>query len=535
MFKLDLVPLAPKLLQNRETHIDYLKYTQEQADILWGIVKQAKAKQPLDNALYFALRKRLMSHPKTRSIKLGLKCSTSNCGSKPTGHKKNVRILQKPSRNMKKKVEPQPRKVNKKNRVVEPIHNVDVKQSQLNANSDLFRATCKKSMFDDVHDTCLLNYVKNVNSHAKSAKKHKKQNIWKPTGHVFTEVGFKWKPAGRTFTIVGNSFPLTRITSANVVPPKKNTSHSVETQKPKLKIYSKKPKNVKNIGSSKKAKIVESKNANYSKPNHTWGSKATDIPSSSSIVMIGCPDCSLLDSRTTILQGLCGMVTIRLKDEAPEAIIKCIKNIQVPLNATIRNVRTDNGIEFFNKTLHEFYENVGISHQTFVAGTPQQNGIVERRNRTLIEAAHTMLIFSKAPLFLWAEAINTACYTQNRLLICLRYNKTPYELMQDKKPNLSFFYVFGALCYPTNDNEDLGKLDVKADNVPVAAAPRAIDLANSPVSTSIDQDAPSTKPKNFKQAMTESSWIDAMQEEIHEFERLQVWELVLCPDKVIIF
>ncbi|GJV31615.1 retrovirus-related pol polyprotein from transposon TNT 1-94 [Tanacetum coccineum] len=68
-----------------------------------------------------------------------------------------------------------------------------------------------------------------------------------------------------------------------------------------------------------------------------------------------------------------------------------------------------------------------------------------------------------APLFLWAEAINTACYTQNRSLICLRYNKTPYELMQDKKPDLSFFHVFGSLCYPTNDHEDLGKFDAKAD------------------------------------------------------------------------
>nr|GEX11603.1 hypothetical protein [Tanacetum cinerariifolium] len=82
---------------------------------------------------------------------------------------------------------------------------------------------------------------------------------------------------------------------------------------------------------------------------------------------------------------------------------------------------------------------------------------------TLVEATHTMLIFFKAPLFLWSEAINTTCYTKNYSLIRLRYNKTPYELMRDKKSNLSFFYVFGALCYPTNDNDDMGKLDAKAD------------------------------------------------------------------------
>ncbi|GJR88517.1 retrovirus-related pol polyprotein from transposon TNT 1-94 [Tanacetum coccineum] len=80
-----------------------------------------------------------------------------------------------------------------------------------------------------------------------------------------------------------------------------------------------------------------------------------------------------------------------------------------------------------------------------------------------MEAVHTMLIFSKAPLFLWAEAINTACYTQNRSLIRLRYNKTPYELMHDKKPDLSFFHVFGSLCYPTNDSEDLSKLNEKVN------------------------------------------------------------------------
>ncbi|GKF93877.1 retrovirus-related pol polyprotein from transposon TNT 1-94 [Tanacetum coccineum] len=143
------------------------------------------------------------------------------------------------------------------------------------------------------------------------------------------------------------------------------------------------------------------------------------------------------------------------------AIIKCIKNIQVRLKATVQNVRTDNGTEFVNQTLREWYENIGITHQTSVARTPQQNGVVERRNRTLVEAARTMLIFSKAPLFLRAEAINAACYTQNRFLIRLRYNKTPYELMQDKKPDLSFFHVFCSLCYPTNDHEDLGKCDEK--------------------------------------------------------------------------
>nr|GEZ17838.1 retrovirus-related Pol polyprotein from transposon TNT 1-94 [Tanacetum cinerariifolium] len=87
--------------------------------------------------------------------------------------------------------------------------------------------------------------------------------------------------------------------------------------------------------------------------------------------------------------------------------------------------------------------------------TPQQNGIVERWNHTLVEAARTMPIFSKALMFLWTKAMATACYTQNRSLIHTRHNKTPYELVHNKKPDLSFFRVFGALCYPTNDRPTL--------------------------------------------------------------------------------
>nr|GFB28542.1 copia protein [Tanacetum cinerariifolium] len=89
--------------------------------------------------------------------------------------------------------------------------------------------------------------------------------------------------------------------------------------------------------------------------------------------------------------------------------------------------------------------------------------VVERRNRTLVEAARTMLIFSRAPLFLWAEAIATACFTQNRSIIHHRFNKTPYELINGRKPDISFLYVFGALCYPKNDREDIGKLGAKGD------------------------------------------------------------------------
>nr|GEX73506.1 hypothetical protein [Tanacetum cinerariifolium] len=106
---------------------------------------------------------------------------------------------------------------------------------------------------------------------------------------------------------------------------------------------------------------------------------------------------------------------------------------------------------------------VGISHETSVARSPQQNGVVERLIRTLIEAARTMLIYAQASLFLWAEAVATVCFTQNRSIIRLRHGKTLYELMHGKQPDLSYFHVFGALCYPTNDGENVGKLQPKAD------------------------------------------------------------------------
>ncbi|GJS83811.1 retrovirus-related pol polyprotein from transposon TNT 1-94 [Tanacetum coccineum] len=122
---------------------------------------------------------------------------------------------------------------------------------------------------------------------------------------------------------------------------------------------------------------------------------------------------------------------LRSKDETPEFVINFLKQIQLGLNKTVRFIRTDNGTEFINQVMSEYYEGVGIFHQKSVPRTPQQNGVVERRNRTLVEAARTMMIFSKAPMFLWAEAVATA--------------------------------LFGALCYPTNDSEDLRKFQAKAD------------------------------------------------------------------------
>ncbi|GKA71563.1 retrovirus-related pol polyprotein from transposon TNT 1-94 [Tanacetum coccineum] len=315
---------------------------------------------------------------------------------------------------------------------------------------------------------------------------------------------------------------------------------------------------------------------------------------------------------------------LRSKDEVLEFVIKFLKMIQVHLNAIVRNIRTDNGTEFVNQTLKAYYEEVGISHQISVARTSQQNGV--------------------------AEAVEIACYTKNRSLIQKRHNKTPYELLHDRKHDFSYLYVFCDLCYPTNDSEDFGKLKPKADigifvgyapakkafriynkrtrliietihvdfdeltemaseqfssgprskfmtpgiissglvqNIPSSTPyvpptkndweilfqpmfdeylnppqfnqppehinkwskdhpiDNVIDNPSRPVSTrhQLQDEAlfcyfaaflSSVKPKSYKEALIESCWIEAMQEELNEFEHLEVWELVPHPDRVMI-
>ncbi|GJX39075.1 retrovirus-related pol polyprotein from transposon TNT 1-94 [Tanacetum coccineum] len=362
--------------------------------------------------------------------------------------------------------------------------------------------------------------------------------------------------------------------------------------------------------------------------------------------------------------------------------------IQVRLKVHVRRVRTNNGTEFVNQTLREYYEKVGISYEKSVARSPQQNGVIERRNRTLIEAARTMLIYAKALLFLWPEAVATTCYTQNRSVIRLYHGKTPYETIHVDFDELtamaSEYSSSGPALYemtlatisselmpnpplstpfvpPLRTDWDLlfqplfdelltppPSVDHPAPEViaPIAevVAPELAASTGSPSSTTVDQDAPSpsnsqttpetqspvipndveednhdldivhmnndlffgisipehdykaysssdiiptvvhtatpnskhvtkwtkdhpleniigelerpvstrlqlheqalfcyydafltsVEPKNYKDALTQACWIEAMQEELHEFERLEVWELVSRPDKVMV-
>ncbi|GJS86931.1 retrovirus-related pol polyprotein from transposon TNT 1-94 [Tanacetum coccineum] len=583
-----------------------------------------------------------------------VKPSTSASGSQPSGNTKKDKIRQTPSSTQKNKVEANPRKVKSslknKDCVVQPKGTAPVQHSKLHANSELKCVKCNGCMLSDNHDLYVLDFINNVNARkkSKSVNKSSKRKVWKPTGKVFSNIGYKWRPTGRTFTIVGNACPLTRITTTIEVPLRKPTALENETPKPVVTlVYSRKPRKSKTNVPVSKSKVLKSVSANKKEPSKSWGSIVSDVPSSSldecrssklfsvkfgndhvakilgygdyqignvtisrvyyveglghnlfsvgqfcdsnlevafrqhtcfirnlegvdlltgsrgnnlytlslGDMMASSPICLLSKASKTkswlwhrrlshlnfgainhlarhgLVRGLpklkfekdhlcsacamgkskkkphkpksedtnqeklyllhmdlCGPMRVasvngkkyilviiddysrftwvkclRSKDEAPYFIIKFLKMIQVRLKVPVRRIRTDNGTEFVNQTLRQYYEKVGISHETFVASSPQQNGVVERRNRTLIEAARAMLIYEKAPLFLWAEEVATACYTQNRSIIRLRHGKTPYEILHDKPPDLSFLHVFGALCYPTNDSENLGKLQPKAD------------------------------------------------------------------------
>ncbi|GJY33640.1 retrovirus-related pol polyprotein from transposon TNT 1-94, partial [Tanacetum coccineum] len=294
----------------------------------------------------------------------GLKCSTSNCGSKPTSNKKNDRISRTSSRNIKNKVEAQPRKVNKKNSVVESIRDVDVKHSLLNTNSEPICATCKKSMFDGVHDMCLLDFVENVNRHIPSS-----------SSLVMTGCPDCSLVSGLRMFKTYDREPL--------------SAHKLSGKCDYLKsILRSQDTNLYTISLDDMLKTSPSCLLSKASNTKSWlWHRLLSHLNFSTLNKLAKDGLARGNPRLKFQKDY---LFLRTKDEAPEAIIKCIKNIKVRLNATVRNVRTDNGTKFVNQTLREFYESVGISHQTSVARTPQQNGVVERRNRTLVEAARTI-------------------------------------------------------------------------------------------------------------------------------------------------
>ncbi|GJS08467.1 putative ribonuclease H-like domain-containing protein [Tanacetum coccineum] len=150
------------------------------------------------------------------------------------------------------------------------------------------------------------------------------------------------------------------------------------------------------------------------------------------------------------------------KDETSGILKSFITGIENLVDHKVKVIRCDNRIELKNREMNQFCEMNGILRQFSIARTPQQNGVAERRNRTLIEAARTMLADSKLPTTFWAKAVNTACYIQNRVLVVKPHNKTPYELFHDRTPTLSFMRPFGCPVTILNTIDYLGKFDSKA-------------------------------------------------------------------------
>nr|GEU52682.1 uncharacterized mitochondrial protein AtMg00810-like [Tanacetum cinerariifolium] len=402
MFKLDLNPLAPKLLQNREAHIDYLKYTQEQVGVVY-------VRDTCPNAIKL--------NEKKVAVKLKNKA--------------------------------------KKVRFAEPLISLSNIKQVIQIVLWYLDSECSKHMIGNYSQ--LMNFVSkflgtvrfrnnHVNSHAKSAKKHNKQNFWKPRGHVFTEVGFMWKPTGRTFTIVGNLCPLTRITSTKVVSTKQTTSHSGETKKPDLKVYSRKPKNVKNVG------IVRFGNENIAR-------------------IVGYGDYQL------------GNVTI--------SRVYYVEGLGYNLFFFGQFCDADLEVAFRKNTCFIY----NLEGADLISGS--------RGTNLYIISLDDML--KTSPISFLSKATKTKSWLWHRRLSHLNFG-TVNQLAKDGLargiPRLKFQkdHLCSA-CALGKSKKSSHQPKAKDTNqeklyllhmVPVTAAPRAVYLVDSPVSTSIDQDAPST-------------------------------------------
>ncbi|WVZ96452.1 hypothetical protein U9M48_042090 [Paspalum notatum var. saurae] len=151
------------------------------------------------------------------------------------------------------------------------------------------------------------------------------------------------------------------------------------------------------------------------------------------------------------------------KGETQEVLKKFMTRAQNEYEVKIKKVRSDNGKKFKKTGVEEYLDEEGIKHEFSVPYTPQQNGVVERKNRTLIEAARTMLDEYKTPDNFWAEAVNTACHAINRLYLHKIYKKTSYKLLTGNKPKVHYFWIFGCKCFILNKKTKSSKFGPKVD------------------------------------------------------------------------
>lgn len=151
------------------------------------------------------------------------------------------------------------------------------------------------------------------------------------------------------------------------------------------------------------------------------------------------------------------------KDESASSIANLIRQLENEHESHVIKIRSDRGGEFKNSELIKFCNEKGIKHEFSPPRTPQLNGVVERKNRTIQEVARTMMVENKVPKFLWAEAVNTSSYMINRLSIRKKLNKTPFEILNGRLPKVNYLKVFGCKCFVLNTKDNLDKFDPKSD------------------------------------------------------------------------
>ncbi|GJS82190.1 retrovirus-related pol polyprotein from transposon TNT 1-94 [Tanacetum coccineum] len=512
MLKIDVEPITPKLLNKKTAHYAYIKHTQEEATFLKDLVEHVKSKYQLDHSLESACSG---YDPKEQGQKR-VKLSTSASGSQPLDKTKKDKIRQTPSSTQKNKVEAHPRKVKSslknKDYVVQPKGTAHVQHSKLNANSELKCAKCNGCMLSDNHDLCVLDFLNNVNARkqSKSIKKSSKRKVWKPTGKITTttEVTLR-KPTALEnetpkpiITLVYSRKPRKSQTNVSVSKSKVLKSVSANKKEPSHPNYSL----VFGLRLSKHMTGDHSQLTNF--VNKFLGTVKFENDHKAKIMGYGDYHIgNITISRVYYVEGLghnlfsvgqfCDS-NLEVAFRQHTCFIRNLEGVDLLTGSRGNNLYTlslgDMMASFpicllskASKTKSWLwhrclsYLNFGtinhLARHGLVRGLPKLKfekdhlcslvlWVKARRNSTyqnlktpikknFICCTWIFVDQSVSQALMEKKAVATACYTQNRSIVCLRHGKTPYELLHDKPPDLSFFHVFGALCYPTNDNENL--------------------------------------------------------------------------------
>nr|GEX11963.1 hypothetical protein [Tanacetum cinerariifolium] len=620
VYKLDFPPLSPCIKNNMAANVDYLKHTQENANILCEIIIHARDLRHLDSDLGSACKfvtriqellvyvsatcpsskhvsdKFVVVTPMNMTRKVSATCPSSKhvsdkfvvvtpmnmtrkVRSKPKINTKKDRILQISCSNKKtNKVEAHHRiaksSLNNRNRASKTVCNENVKHYVLNVNSKLVCATCHECMFDAIHDLCVSGYLNDMNDHVKSksvksrSAKSKKKKMWKPTGKVYTKhsqiISFVSKVLGtinfkndQIAKIMGyDNYQLGNVTISWV--------YYVKGLRHNLFFVDQFYDSDLEVSFWKHTCYVWNLDGNDLlsglRDTNLYTISLDDMLKSSPICLLSKaskPKSWLWHRRLShlkfdTLNQLAKHGKIKKSSHKPKAgdtnqeelyLLHmdlcgpmCIK---VRLNAAVRNVQTDTGTECVNQTLREYYENVGISHQTFVSHAPQQNDIVERRNRTLVEAAHTIVV-SPLPV---AAAPRPADLTDSHVSTSIDQDapstSNPSTQKQEQSPIIS--QGSSSNVRPSHTSFELLERWTKnhpTTNVirdPSRSVSTRKQLETDAMWCHLDAFLTLVKPNNFKEAMLESLCIEAMQEEIHEFERLQLVAKGYCQEEGIDF